>query len=433
LLNVKKGKIIFVFIFSILLKNILFGQSNISDTLRIKLNNAESIFLNNNYQLLAQKYNIESQKALIIQAKLLPNPNFSYGRGPVFPLNDPNSNYPKSSFFSNSESSASISQLITTAGKRNKQIKIAEKTASLSEFQFYDLVRTLKFTLRSDFFNLFYLQQSASVYDKEIANLEVIVNAFNEQEGKGYISQKEVVRIKAQLYTLKSEYNDLENQINDIESELRLLLQLKQQYILPVISEDNIIDITPSKYSYSILLDSAYVNRPDLAISKLNTNLSNLNYSYQKSLTVPDITASASYDKQGSYAQNFHSIGISFDLPFLNRNQGNIKSAQAIKKTNEINEKLQVLTIEEQVSRALQKAIDNDKLYKSIDKAFSLKFDSLLNEVFLNYKKRNISLIDFLDFYEAYKQNVIQVNTIKYNRVNAFEEINFYTGTSLFN
>jgi len=389
--------------------------------------------LNNNYQLLAQKYNIESQKALIIQAKLLPNPNFSYGRGPVFPLNDPNSNYPKSSFFSNSESSASISQLITTAGKRNKQIKIAEKTASLSEFQFYDLVRTLKFTLRSDFFNLFYLQQSASVYDKEIANLEVIVNAFNEQEGKGYISQKEVVRIKAQLYTLKSEYNDLENQINDIESELRLLLQLKQQYILPVISEDNIIDITPSKYSYSILLDSAYVNRPDLAISKLNTNLSNLNYSYQKSLTVPDITASASYDKQGSYAQNFHSIGISFDLPFLNRNQGNIKSAQAIKKTNEINEKLQVLTIEEQVSRALQKAIDNDKLYKSIDKAFSLKFDSLLNEVFLNYKKRNISLIDFLDFYEAYKQNVIQVNTIKYNRVNAFEEINFYTGTSLFN
>ena len=401
--------------------------------MRIKLNNAESIFLNNNYQLLAQKYNIESQKALIIQAKLLPNPNFSYGRGPVFPLNDPNSNYPKSSFFSNSESSASISQLITTAGKRNKQIKIAEKTASLSEFQFYDLVRTLKFTLRSDFFNLFYLQQSASVYDKEIANLEVIVNAFNEQEGKGYISQKEVVRIKAQLYTLKSEYNDLENQINDIESELRLLLQLKQQYILPVISEDNIIDITPSKYSYSILLDSAYVNRPDLAISKLNTNLSNLNYSYQKSLTVPDITASASYDKQGSYAQNFHSIGISFDLPFLNRNQGNIKSAQAIKKTNEINEKLQVLTIEEQVSRALQKAIDNDKLYKSIDKAFSLKFDSLLNEVFLNYKKRNISLIDFLDFYEAYKQNVIQVNTIKYNRVNAFEEINFYTGTSLFN
>jgi cobalt-zinc-cadmium efflux system outer membrane protein len=430
---VKKKKIIINLVFFIFLRGSLLAQMNVTDTLKITLDSAQSIFLKNNYQLLAQKYNIESQKALVIQAKLLPNPNFSYGRGPIFPLNDPNSNYPKSSFFSNSENSASISQLITTAGKRNKQIKIAEKSSTLSEYQFYDLIRTLKFTLRTDFFNLSYLQKSASVYDKEIANLEVIVNAFNEQEGKGYISQKEVVRIEAQLYALKSEYNDLENQINDIESELRLLLQLKHLHILPVISEEKIIDISPSKYSYSILLDSAYVNRPDLAISKLNTNLSNLNYSYQKSLAVPDITASASYDKQGSYAQNFHSIGISFDLPFLNRNQGNIKSAQALKKSNEVNEKLQAITIEEQVSRALQKSIDNDKLYKSIDRSFSSKFENLLNEVFLNYKKRNISLIDFLDFYDAYKQNFLQVNSITSNRINAFEEINFYTGTNFFN
>lgn len=403
------------------------------DTLSIKIDSAESIFLNKNYQLLASKYNIESQKALIIQAKLLPNPNFSYGRGPVFPLNDPNSNYPKSSFFSNSENSASISQLITTAGKRNKQIKIAETSAAISEYQFYDLVRTLKFTLRSDFYSLAYLQKSAMVYNKEIANLELIVKAFNEQEGKGYISQKEVVRVKAQLYALKSEYNDLVNQINDTESELRLILQVKQVYILPIIDEVKLTNLSPSKYVFSSLVDTAYTNRPDLAISKLNTNVSNLNYSYQKSLAIPDITASASYDKQGSYAQNFHSIGISFDLPFFNRNQGNIKSAQALKKASEVNEQLQVVTIEEQISRSLQKVIDNDKLYKSIDNTFSQKFDNLLNEVFLNYQKRNINLLEFLDFYDAYKQNLLQVNSIKSNRINAFEEINFYTGSSLYN
>lgn len=404
-----------------------------TDTLSIHIDSAESIFLHQNYQLLAQKYNIESQKALIIQAKLLPNPNFSYGRGPVFPLNDPSSNYPKSSFFSNSENSASISQLITTAGKRNKQIKIAEKSAALSEFQFYDLVRTLKFTLRTDFYSLAYLQKSAAVYDKEISNLELIVKAFDEQEGKGYISQKEVVRVKAQLYALKSEYNDLVNQINDTESELRLILQVKQAYILPIIDEVKVANFTPGMYVFSSLVDTAYANRPDLAIAKLNTNLSSLNYSYQKSLAIPDITASASYDKQGSYAQNFHSIGISFDLPFFNRNQGNIKSAQALKKVDEVNEKLQVVTIEEQISRSLQKVIDNDKLYKSIDNSFSTKFDKLLNEVFLNYQKRNINLLEFLDFYDAYKQNALQVDMIKTNRINAFEEINFYTGSSLYN
>ena len=43
------------------------------------------------------------------------------------------------------------------------------------------------------------------------------------------------------------------------------------------------------------------------------------------------------------------------------------------------------------------------------------------------------SLLDFLDFYDAYKQNVLQVNSIKYNRVQAFEDLNYYTATNLFN
>ena len=69
------------------------------------------------------------------------------------------------------------------------------------------------------------MQRSAAVYDAEIKALQQIVNAFAEQEGKGYISQKEVVRIRAQLYNFQSEYNDLINQVNDLQSELKLIQQ----------------------------------------------------------------------------------------------------------------------------------------------------------------------------------------------------------------
>ena len=48
-------------------------------------------------------------------------------------------------------------------------------------------------------------------------------------------------------------------------------------------------------------------------------------------------------------------------------------------------------------------------------------------------ERRNLGLLDFLDFYDSYKQNVLQVNSIKYNRIQAFEDLNFYTGTNLFN
>ncbi|MFX8389377.1 TolC family protein, partial [Acinetobacter baumannii] len=95
---------------------------------------------------------------------LIPNPNFSYARGPVIPLHDDQSNYPYSNLFNNAENAASLSQLIQIAGKRNKNIKIAEANAQLAELQLFDLVRTLKYTLRTDFYTIFYLQQSAKVY-----------------------------------------------------------------------------------------------------------------------------------------------------------------------------------------------------------------------------------------------------------------------------
>lgn len=409
------------------------NEGVVADTASITLDSAENIFLRNNLQVLAQRYNVDAQKALIIQSKLLPNPNFSYSRGPVIPINDAQSNYPKSNFFSNSESQASVSQLILLAGKRNKQIKLAEANAHLSEYQLFDLIRTLKYTLRTDFFNIYYLQQSLKLYNKEISSLKQVVDAFNSQQGKGYIAEKEVVRVKAQLYSLQSEYNDLVNQLNDTESELRLVLQVKNVVIVPQVNEQKLSEYSPSHYSLSTLVDTAYKNRTDLQIAKTNTDISRLNYNYQKALAVPDLTGSFSYDKQGSYARNLFSAGVAIDLPFFNRNQGNIQSAKSMIDYNTASQKSAEAMVEEQIYRALQKAFDNDKLYKNIDAKFSNDFSRLLDEVLNNYQKRNIGLLDFLDFYDSYKQNVLQINAIKFNRVNAFEDLNFYTGTSFFN
>ncbi|MBS1668604.1 MAG: TolC family protein [Bacteroidetes bacterium] len=404
------------------------------DTLHIKLGEAELLFLDSNYQLLAQKYNIDAQKALVIQAKLWPNPNLSLGRGPVIPLTDPNSNFPHSNFFKNSENDATLSQLILLAGKRNKQIKLAEANTKLAEYQFFDLIRTLKYTLRTDFFNIYYLQQSAKVYDAEIKALQQIVDAFAQQEGKGYIAEKEVVRIKAQLYSFKNEYNELLNQIRGIQSELRLVLQIKpSSYIDPILDSNKINEQTPEKYSITILLDSAYQNRTDLQIARTNTHINELNYNYQKALAVPDLTLSAFWDRQGSYAINYNGIGASMDLPFFNRNQGNIKSAKAQIESTKALEKSTVATVQENVTNSLETAFAQDKMYRSIDPNFMGNFERLMHEVLVNYQRRNISILDFLDFYDAYKQNVLQINAIQYNRVQAFEDINFYTGTNFFN
>lgn len=410
------------------------GQAPLRDTLKLTLPQAERIFVDSNLQLLAQHYNIDVQRALILQARLWPNPNLSVSQGPIIPIYDPNSQYPHSNFFYHSELSAGISQLILLAGKRNKQIKIAEANTTLAENQFFDLLRTLKYTLRSDFFNIYYLQQSAQVYDTEIKALQKVVAAYDRQQGKGYISEKEVVLVKAQLVSFQSEYVGLMTQIMGLESELRLTVQVKPEvYISPVVDTMALAQLDPGKIAYGTMLDSAYKNRTDLQIARTNNQINELQYKYQRALAVPDLTVGLNYDKQGSYAKNFTSVGAAIDLPFFNRNQGNIRSAKfAIDNTKAL-QKYTEKTVEENISNALEIAYTDQGLYQTLDKQFAADFQRLAEAELEAYQKRTVGLLDFLTFYDSFKQNVVQLNTLLYNRVQAFEDLNYYTGTAFFN
>ena len=418
-----------VLAFILLSSKFVFAQAP-ADSLQLSLDSAERLFISGNYILLAQKYNIQAQKAQEIQARLYPNPNFSI----FYSIYNSTTNkfFPTGPGTAGSEITMQLSQMIYLAGQRNKQIKIAEANTRLSEYQFYDLIRTLKYTLRTDFYTIHFLLQSLSVYNEEIRSLQQVVNAFEEQQGKGYIAEKEVIRIKAQLYSLLSEFQELVNQINDKESELRLVLQVKGTFIIPRLNSSKINNLNPSSYPLAVLLDSAYLNRSDLRIARTNVEASKLNYSYQKSLAVPNLTLGLSYDKQGSYIDYLPSLGAAIDLPFFNRNQGNIQTAKI---TTDANNALQLsteATVQENVSHALEKAFANDKMYRSIDPKFMSDFDHMLHEVLVNYEKRNLTLLDFLDFYNSYKDNILSSSGIQLNRLNAFEDINFYTGTEFF-
>src|SRR3954470_10171754 len=142
----------FVLVVAIFCANLVSGQIQ-KDTLNLKLDSAEKLFLRGNFILLAQKYSIQAQKALEIQAKLYPNPNLSV----FYSLYNTHTKkfFPAGMGTSGGELTAQLSQLIYLAGQRNKQVRIAEVNTRIAEYQFYDLIRTLKYTLRTDFYNIY--------------------------------------------------------------------------------------------------------------------------------------------------------------------------------------------------------------------------------------------------------------------------------------
>ncbi|WP_428329865.1 TolC family protein [Mucilaginibacter sp.] len=401
-----------------------FAANAAADTLKLTVKQAEDLFIKNNLQLIIQRYNIDNASAQIITARLFPNPDFGFANG-IHASGVPNAF---------SEQSVNISQLFTTAGKRNKGIQLAKIGVDQAKFQFFDLLRTLKFTLRNDFYTIYFQEESARVYNEEISSLSKILVAFKEQYTKGNIAEKEVLRIQSQLYSLQAEYNNLQVGIDTVQSELRLLTKTNTDVIIKTVANydldgKEVVSATP----YQRLLDSAYLNRYDLKLAKITVDYNNANLALQKANAVPDISLSLNYDKLGSYGNNFISAGVGFSLPFFNRNQGGIKQARIAIDQSKVQLQSQQNQVESDVATNYKGALRLEKLYNSFDPHFKDDFNHLIQEVFKNYEKRNINLLEFLDFYDSYKTNTLQLNTLQLNRITSLEQLNYVTGTSFFN
>jgi len=399
-----------------------FAQTPAGDTLKLTVRQAEDQFIKNNLSLIIARYNIDNASAQIITARLFQNPDFSFSNG-IHATGVPNAF---------SEQSISVSQLFYTAGKRNKNIQLAKIGVEQAKYQFFDLLRTLKFTLRNDFYTIYYNEQSAKVYNEEITSLSKTLTVFKEQYAKGNIAQKEVLRIQSQLYSLQTEYNSLLAGIDTTESELKLLIKASSKtYVEPMVTPDN--KGTVSQLPYQQLLDSAYANRYDLKYTKAAVDYNDMNLKLQKATAIPDVSLSFNYDKLGSYGNNFMSAGVAFSLPFFNRNQGAIKQAHIAVDQSKVQFKSQQDLVESDVATNYKGAMRLEQLYNSFDPQFKDDFTHLIQEVFKNYEKRNISMLEFLDFYDSYKTNTLQMNSLQLNRVLSLEQLNYATGTSFFN
>ena len=396
-----------------------------TDTLNLSLSDAEEQFIKNNLTLLAQKYNIEASKAGIIQAKLLPNPNINYEQT----LNT------KSAIANNEEIGAfgqrafQIQQLILLAGKRNKQIKIQQINSEITEYQFTELIRELSYQLRSNFYQIYFLQKSLAMYAEEIPTMQHLVDAYQQQYEKGNLPYKEVVRLASFLLTLETEQSNYTKQIIDAESNIKLLLgQSSRQYLRPIVDEKLLDKISINSVTLEKLNTLANDNRYDQKIQEAGVRLERANLAFQKSLATPDLTVGYSYDRAGSYINNYHALTFSVPLTIFNRNQGNIKASESRIKANEVAYEQGKLSIENDILNAFTKAQKIERLYKAFDKNFVDNYEKLIDGVIENYEKRNISLIEFTDFIESYKNTVTQVNALQNDRMQAYELINFATG-----
>ncbi|MBO9673623.1 MAG: TolC family protein [Sphingobacteriaceae bacterium] len=400
-----------------------------TDTLSLNLSQAESLFLKNNYDLLASNYEIDRAKAEIITAKLFENPTLEYEN--LF-YNHETKKFLQTSY-ANGQYAGSISQLFKLAGKRNKNIKLAQTGVKLAEYEYFDLLRTLKFELVNTFYKAYFTAQSVKVYQEQISSTDQLLKAYDLQLKMGNVAAKDVIRIKSLLINLKAEEAGLLNELEDHYKDLKLLCGLGAGTSLVLAADQEAFkNQSIDKIPYSLLLDSARTNRADLKMAKTDLLYNERNLKLQKAMAIPDVEIALSYDLKGNYPEKYTGLGLKIPLPLFSRNQGEIKKAQVGIAAANTNIKKQETLLENEVFNSYKTALRNEKLYTEIDPAFSSDFNTLISGLIKNFKARNISLIEFLDLYDAYKENTLQLNKLQFERMSTRAELNYVTGSNIF-
>lgn len=423
-------RITFGVLLIILTSNIIFAQ----DTLKLSRQQCETIFLSQNLPLIAEKLKITQAEAAIIQARLWPNPNLTIDQINLWATPRQTGGETVSPPFwnnvgRNQQFGIEIEQLILTAGKRKKLIAIEQIGLEKAQQYVEELLRNLKITLRQQITELQYTQYIIQIIDKQLESLQHITAAYQKQVTQGNIAQSEFIRLKAQEFALAKEVNDLNRTTNEIQSELKKLMHLP--YSAYLIITDTLAQTQSKLPHLSNLIDEATINRPDLKLAELEINYFNKLYLYEKAQRTPDLNIKGAYDRNGNTMLDFVGFGVAMDIPVFNRNQGNIKSAKAEKMQAEVLQK----QIQNNVANEVAQAYSNYKhaldFVKNIDNNYIEALSKMLDAYTKNFMRKNISLLEYLDFLEAFSENNKSISEINKTIINTYEELNYAVGKDL--
>lgn len=372
------------------------------DTLLLTTQKAEQIFLSKNLNLLAAHYGVRADSALIRQARLWDNPTLTvdqnvYVKGEGFFRHGTDAvGNPIGQYY------VQLQQLIQLGGKRQNAVAMAGANAAISQLKLEDLMLGLRTRLRQDLFNLSKLQSLNALYHEAFLQLQKLEAGTEAQFEAGNVSRKDLVRVQGLLEGIRLQLADNSRQAEELQGELRTLLAVRGDTFF----QCSLPESTPKlpDDSFNDLLALAVRHNPTYLIAAKQLDFQKLNYRYQRSLVVPDLEVGPNYDRASNFAPNYFGLTLGIPLPLWNRNQGNIRAANFSISQQQAAMDAQGLSLENDLRTAYKKLSLAVNLADPERHAFYEDYRSLFNKMLESYRTRQVSLVEFIDFFNSYEE-----------------------------
>ncbi|WP_313671954.1 TolC family protein [Sphingobacterium multivorum] len=405
----------------------LFSQEAVES--RLRKSEIEQVFLAHNLSLMAQRFHIQQADAAVLQAKLWPNPTISISEVNLW-KNSSSESFPAliGHYGKYQQLAVELEQTIEMAGKRKKRVKLQLLEKENARLQFEELLRNLKYDLRSQCLELQILQEKEQLYSSQVDIFQTLAKSFQNQWKEGNVSEMDYLRIESESIAFGNKLNEIQQEkiakMNTVASYLGdkgTALYISDTIGLPLF-------LLGTKQEWKMM---ALENRSDYKIIHNTWKKSNAQLEIEKAERTPDLKVSMNYDRGGNIMRDFIGLGVAMDLPLFNRNQGNIKVAQLELEKNKVEIAQFRIDIEREIDFLSARLSNLESSLKTMDTGFDRKLDVALERYVRNFQERRLTIVEFIDFINNYMENKESILERRAKYLQYKEELTYLIGKDI--
>ncbi|MBI5476684.1 MAG: TolC family protein [Ignavibacteriales bacterium] len=367
---------------------LVFGIIQLQAQITISLDDAIRQALDKNIELQKQHSIRQKSQSQLNESIRIPNPTFNYSREDLK--------------FNNStigEWIASGSLELNFLWNRWTNIDSKEKFLEAQRLLLENAKSNTIFQVKDIYIKYHLYNQLSIGLDEAYDKIDKIASISKDRVEAGDISEYEMQRILIEVNKLKTEVVGIDLERNNYQNKLKLLIGLDSD------GELKTLPIQPAQNNFQSdkeLLHAAMKNRNDLkAIEQLIESESAF-LSHSKMKIIPNINLTAGYKKQfddysGSVFQ------LNFEIPLFKRNQLEIEQSTA--ELTVLEQQKEYLV--KQIGTEVQASFAKYKQYAALtaDKN-DFQFQNLFSTAVYSYEQGDISLVEFIDGLNAYKEGI---------------------------
>ncbi len=383
---------------------------------------AVALALQRNQSLRAQRLTVDQSRAGEITAGLKPNPVFTSSNAD-FPVFTP-SQLTWSNLANNQTFTESLSYLLERGGKRERRVETARDATEMTARTVDDAERQVRFQVGQAFVGVLLARATLDFARQDLRDFSEVVDLNKRRVTSGDLAEGDYLKIALQKLQFEQDASSAEVALVQARAALRQLVGYD------TVAED--FDVVgelarhPAAVSLEALEREAIAARPDLASARANAKLADSTLRLAQANRVRDVTLETEYDRNGPV--NGVGVGVSFEIPVHNRNQGEIARSQfAVTQARESESAARV--------SVLTDVVNAHAAFRTNDKLVSLYESGYLEQARQSraisryaYSKGATGLLDLLDAERTYRATELAYRQALAAWMTSVEQINFVVG-----